>query len=151
MSCVCVCMYVCVCVYAQGLVQIAEEWFRRGGRSPPKDGGLLCWEGLAELLAFQGRQGDARAAWRGGVTHAQRHWHPVHTQYPTHNDNGNIESRDESDESGVYVGVTSRFLRQWALFEKKSGWVDEAARLFAASTVKDPQVSLNLVLLVSPA
>jgi hypothetical protein len=39
-----------------------------------------------------------------------------------------------------YPGCTARFLRQWALLEKKLGSVEEAGRLFAAAAHKDPQV-----------
>jgi hypothetical protein len=39
-----------------------------------------------------------------------------------------------------YPGCSARFLRQWALLEKKLGNVEEAGKLFTAAARKDPQV-----------
>ncbi|GLC64052.1 hypothetical protein PLESTF_000113000 [Pleodorina starrii] len=52
----------------EGALEAAERWFRRGlGCRASRDGALLCYEGLAELLAFQGRKDEARAVWQAGA------------------------------------------------------------------------------------
>ncbi|GFR47692.1 hypothetical protein Agub_g9441, partial [Astrephomene gubernaculifera] len=53
----------------EGATDMAELWFRRGlsCRKRGGRGALLCYEGLAELLAFLGRSDAARAVWQEGA------------------------------------------------------------------------------------
>ena len=50
----------------------------------------------------------------------------------------------ESGSRGAGHGGGARFLRQYALFEKRSGCEDAAAELFRQAAKRDPQVCFEL-------
>ncbi len=161
----------------EGALREAEACFRRGAQqSSVRDGALLCWEALAELLAFWGRHDAARAAWRAGARHARSPAGRVGLAAPAGDAAAAAPSPQLQPQGGAaaaaalpqaaslpalvplqpaaaaaaagggeeeaarHLGLTSRYLRQWALFEKKAGRPEKACRLFAAASAKDPQV-----------
>uniref|UniRef100_A0A7S0WPT8 Suppressor of forked domain-containing protein n=1 Tax=Chlamydomonas leiostraca TaxID=1034604 RepID=A0A7S0WPT8_9CHLO len=147
----------------EGLGAEAREWFLRGIQSSDLGGCLLCWEGLAELLSFLGQPDSARRAFQQGAAAAAK---AAFTSQPALPFAGSSTSAPSSSASvgvpgpgsagmaaapapslnsgagsseGCYPGLTSRFLRQWALLEKKTGNADKAEALFRAASTKDPQ------------
>lgn len=68
---------------------------------------LLNYEGLADVLAFQGDVAAARSTFEAGLAACER--------------------------------PTLRFLRQYALMEKRCGSFDAAAQLYLQATQMEPQ------------
>lgn len=101
---------------SEGEPEAASSWFKRGLQAECLEGSLLSHEGLGELLAWQGRPLEARAAFEAGW----RRW-------------SNLAPGRMG--AGQACG---RYLRQWALFEKRQGNFDASSELFSRAARKNP-------------
>ncbi|GIM05605.1 hypothetical protein Vretimale_10061 [Volvox reticuliferus] len=125
----------------EGNLAAAEQWFRRGlDCRTSRDGGLLCYEGLAELLAFQGRKEEARAAWQEGAVAVQ----PPTSRFLRQAALFEKKERNWAAAAALFADAVRRDPQdyrswlQWGVFESRQRNWEAAERCFQRGTSVAP-------------
>lgn len=99
----------------------ADEFFRRGMKSKTdRSGALRCGSALAELQVFLGNAHAARAT------------------MTTMASSRNVRPKSGRKEGSSGSSADGRFLRTWAMLEKRLGDLAEASKLFREATLVSP-------------